>query len=83
MDLSQIVSELKKERNRIDRALAALNGTEIQRAAKTSTVKSAARTPTPQRRGHLTPAGRKRLSELMKKRWAARRKKGAAGRKAA
>jgi len=29
----------------------------------------------PKRRGGLTPAGRKRLSEMMKKRWAERRKK--------
>jgi Spy/CpxP family protein refolding chaperone len=80
MDLSRIVSELKKERNRIDRAIAALNGTDIQRAAKTSAVKKA--TTKPKRRGHLTPAGRKRLSEMMKKRWAERRRRGAAGRKA-
>ena len=81
MDLSRIVSELKKERNRIDKAITALNGTDIQRAAKTSTVKPAARTP--KGRGHLTPEGRKRLSEIMKKRWAERRKRGAAGRRAA
>jgi hypothetical protein len=84
MDLSQIVSELKNERNRIDRAIAALNGlngTGIQRTAKTSSVKPAARTP--KRRGHLTPQGRRRLSEMMKKRWAERRKRGTAGRKAA
>jgi Spy/CpxP family protein refolding chaperone len=81
MDLSQIVSELKKEKNRIDKAIAALNGTEGHRAAKASNVKSVARTP--QRRGHLTPEGRKRLSEIMKKRWAERRKRGARGRKAA
>jgi hypothetical protein len=81
MDLSQIVSELKKERDRIDKAIAALNGTGVHRVAKTTTVKSPARTP--RRRRHLTPEGRKRLSELMKKRWAIRKKKGAAGRKAA
>jgi hypothetical protein len=83
MDLSQIVSELERERNRIDRAIAALNGlngTGIERAAKTSSVKPAARTA--KRRGHLTAEGRKRLSEMMKKRWAERRKR-ATGRKAA
>jgi hypothetical protein len=45
--LSHIVSELKNERNRIDRAIAALNGlngTGIQRTTKTSSVKPAART---------------------------------------
>jgi hypothetical protein len=80
MDLSHIVSELKNERNRIDRAIAALNGPGVQRTAKTSSVKPAARTT--KRRGHLTAEGRKRLSEMMKKRWAERRKR-ATGRKAA
>jgi hypothetical protein len=83
MDLSHIVSELKNERNRIDRAIAALNGLNgrgIQGADKTSSVKAAARTAT--HRGHLTAGGRKRLSEMMKKRWAERRKR-ATGRKAA
>jgi hypothetical protein len=32
------------------------------------------------KRDHLTPAGRKRLSDMMKKRWAEKRKKGAKGR---
>jgi hypothetical protein len=83
MDLSHIVSELKNERNRIDRAIAALNGlngTGIQRTTKTSSVKPAAITA--KHRGHLTVEGRKRLSEMMKKRWAERRKR-ATGRKAA
>jgi hypothetical protein len=83
MDLSHIVSELKNERNRIDRAIAALNGldgTGIQRTTKTSSVKPAAITA--KHRGHLTAEGRKRLSEMMKKRWAERRKR-ATGRKAA
>jgi hypothetical protein len=79
MEVSQIVSELQKERNRIDRAIAALNGTDTQRAAKTSAAKLTARTP--KRRGHLTAEGKRRLSEMMKKRWAERRKRGAAGRK--
>ena len=54
MDLSHIVSKLKNERNRIDRAIAALNGlngTGIQRTTKTSSVKPAARTA--KHRGHL------------------------------
>jgi hypothetical protein len=34
-----------------------------------------AKAATPKKRGGLTPAGRKRLSEAMKKRWAEKRKK--------
>jgi len=70
LDLDRIISELESERDRISRAIASLenesrNGT--RKAAvliKTATSKRLS--------GGLTPAGRKRLSEAMKKRWAER-----------
>jgi hypothetical protein len=70
LDLDRIISELERERDRISRAIALLeneskNG--IRKAAvpmKAATSKSLS--------GGLTPAGRKRLSEAMKKRWAER-----------
>jgi hypothetical protein len=68
MDLERIISELTSERDRIDRALAALQAIS---AAKTVS----ARVPVLKRRHHLTAEGRKRLSEMMKKRWAERRRK--------
>ncbi len=37
--------------------------------------KTTAKAAAPKRRGGLTAAGRKKLSEAMKKRWAERRKK--------
>jgi hypothetical protein len=83
MDLLTIVSELKKERDRLDRAIAALEGTDV---AKTATTKRAVPTLVirkPKKGGHLTAEGRKRLSETMKKRWAERRRKASLGRKAA
>lgn len=83
MDITAIVSELKKERDRLSRAIAALEGTD---SVKTGSAKIAAPALVV-RKGksgsRLTPEGRKRLSEMMKKRWAERRKKGTAGRKAA
>ena len=82
MDLQNIVSELKKERDRLSRAIAALEGTDLVRAATTKRA-----TPTlvirKVKKGHLSPEGRKKLSEMMKKRWAERRRKGTNGRKAA
>ena len=83
MDLGAIVSELKRERDRLNRAIAALEGTE---GARNLSVKSA--DPNlimrkAKKSRHLTVEGRKRLSEMMKKRWAERRRKGAVGRKAA
>ena len=63
MDLDRIVGELEAERDRLSGAIALLKGA-ASRAASSKTPG----------RG-MTPAGRKRLSELMKKRWAERRKK--------
>jgi hypothetical protein len=69
MDRVGILSELKKERDRLDRAIAALDGGVVH--------SNGTSTGAQKRRGsRLTPAGRKRLSEMMKKRWAERRKKG-------
>jgi hypothetical protein len=82
VDLGTIVSELKKQRDQLDRAITAL---EAVGAAGGTTVKSArpaAIARTAKKRGHsLTPEGRKRLSQLMKRRWAERKKKIASIRK--
>jgi hypothetical protein len=72
MDTKQILTDLRAELNRIDQAIAAL---ELLAGAATSTPTPTAKfVPTQAKRRGLTPAGRKRLSEMMKKRWAARRK---------
>ena len=73
MDLDRIAGDLEEERDRLSRAIALLKGANSHGAAR----KGAASSPIvskPRRRG-MTAAGRKRLSELMKKRWAERRKK--------
>ena len=83
MDITAIVTELKKERDRLNRAIAALEGTDVVRtvpgksAAPTLVVRKG------KKGSRLSAEGRKKLSEMMKKRWAERRKKGTAGRKAA
>ena len=76
MDLDRIVAELRAEMDRIGRAIGLLEA-QAPKARRGRPPKSAAGSASagkPHRRG-LTPAGRKRLSELMKKRWAERRKK--------
>ena len=82
MDIVAIVSELKKERDRLNRAIAALEGID---GARAGSAKLATPTLVKAKKGgrRLTAGGRKRLSEMMKKRWAERRKKGTASRKAA
>ena len=74
MDTGKIVAELKRERDRLNRAIAALDGDSPHSAARTSAVPSRA-TRIKVKGDRLTPAGRKRLSEMMKKRWAEKRKK--------
>jgi hypothetical protein len=81
MDTVKILAELRGERDRISQAITALeslNGMPMTRrrpgrpkATNTATPRIAR---TKKRRSGLTAAGRKRLSEMMKKRWAERRK---------
>ena len=79
MDTQEIVKELKAERARLDRAIVALDGANTTRATVGThqpANKGASRT---RKRHHMSAAGRKRLSMLMKKRWAERRKKRSLG----
>jgi hypothetical protein len=78
LEIDKIVADLKKERDRLVRAITALVG-----ASGATTGAKRGRKPGPKaaatkqkRRGGISREGRKRLSELMKKRWAERRKKG-------
>ena len=74
MNIAAIVSELKAERTRIDRAITALEGMSPNGSVSGHSPKQV-KAAVAQKSGGLTAAGRKRLSELMKKRWAERRKK--------
>ncbi len=69
MDLNRIITELKTESDKIGRAIAAL--LEDANVAVGGTVQRA-RAPK-RRRGGITAAGRRRLSQAMKRRWAERR----------
>jgi hypothetical protein len=78
LDIQKIVSELEREKDRISKAIAAL----VESASSSLTTRKssgAGKATAPdkgkRRRGGITPAGRRRLSEAMKKRWVERRKK--------
>lgn len=77
MDLEGIVADLKKERDRIGRAIAALVESYSPFAVKKTKAIATGRRPATKgkKRGGITPEGRKRLSLAMKKRWAERKKK--------
>jgi hypothetical protein len=78
MDVQDIIAELKTERERLNQAIAILEDLGQETAKSRTPIK----TPTvgnmrqvgERTRGGMTAEGRKRLSEAMKKRWAARRK---------
>ncbi len=68
MDTRTILIDLKAELSRITKAIAALESLDGTATATTLA------TPTKAKKRGLTPAGRRRLSAMMKARWAARRK---------
>jgi hypothetical protein len=74
LDLERIVAELEQERDRLSRAIAVLKERNSTANARKIAAGNGRGSAAP-RGGRLTAAGRKRLSELMKKRWAERRRK--------
>jgi hypothetical protein len=81
VDTREIVKELKAQRARLDRAIVALDGANTTRASVARPETSSIAASAPRKRHQMTAAGRKRLSMLMKQRWAEKRKKSSAGRK--
>lgn len=75
MDIQKILSDLRKERDRLVRAIEALVGVESRQTGKKRGRPAKSGPGKKRRRGGLTPEGRRRLSEAMKRRWAERRKK--------
>jgi len=71
MDLEKILTDLKRERDRLIHAITVLSS---DSAAPKKTARK--RATKGNRRGGITPEGRRRLSLAMKRRWAERRKKG-------
>jgi hypothetical protein len=74
LDLEKIVAELEQERDRLSQAIAVLKERDSPTSARKTAAGNGSGSVARHGRG-LTAAGRKRLSELMKKRWAERRRK--------
>ena len=71
MDRERILAELRSERDRLNQAIAAIEGITSDGAGRSSTRRQpASGVPKGRRRREISAAGRKRLSMLMKKRWA-------------
>jgi len=71
MDTRTILTDLRAELNRLNQAIATLESLD---GTATVPTPAAIAAPTQSKRRGLTPAGRRRLSAMMKARWAARRK---------
>lgn len=72
MDIQDILGDLKRERERIDRAITVLEGLGSgRRRGRPVGSKAVAKHP----RRHMSAAARKRISEMMKQRWAERKRK--------
>ena len=76
MNIENILSQLEAERDRIQDAISALKSLTTKSTGKTSARQSGRVT----RRRGMSAAGRKRISDMMKARWAAHRKKAKKGR---
>jgi hypothetical protein len=77
MDTSSILKDLRTERVRIERAISALEALIGTGTLKATTANAQPASAQPRGRRKMSPAGRKRISMMMKARWAARRKKAA------
>ncbi len=67
MDTKRILAELRSERGRIDRAIAAIEAVNATGRRVGRPPKAARKA---RRRGHMSAAGRRKLSRLMRQRWA-------------
>jgi hypothetical protein len=71
MDIENIVAELRREKDRIERAIASLiESNEPRRRGRPPGKTMATKGPKV-----MSPAARKRISEAMKQRWAEKRKR--------
>lgn len=73
MDLQTVLEDLKRERARLDAAIEALQGLGTGRKRGPGRPAGSGKKGKPGAR-HMSAAARKRISEMMKKRWAERKK---------
>ena len=74
MDIKNILADLKTERERLDRAISALEGLGVRRRGR-PVGSGLGATGSKRKRRHMSAASRKRISEMMKQRWAERKRK--------
>ena len=68
MDTNRILAELRAERDRIDEAISAIEG--LNSAGRQRAGRPPRAAAIPRRRGRMGAAARRKLSRLLKQRWA-------------
>jgi hypothetical protein len=83
VEVSRIIAEIDAQISKLQQARALLAGTATSAGrggpGRPKGSKNAAATPAAPRKRKLSPEGRKRIADAMKKRWAERRKQSAKG----
>lgn len=74
MNIQTVLGDLKKERARLDAAIAALEGLGSGRKRGPGRPAGSGKATPVAKRRHMSAAARKRISDMMKKRWAERKK---------
>lgn len=74
MNIQEVLEDLKRERERLDAAIEALQGLGSGRKRGPGRPAGSGAAKSRGGRRHMSAAARKRISEMMKKRWAERKK---------
>jgi len=74
MDIQNVLADLKRERTRLDTAIVALEGLGSHAKRGPGRPAGSGKGKGRPRRRHMSTAARKRISDMMKKRWAERKK---------
>ena len=69
MTIDRILAELRDERDRLNQAISLLEGQGLRGARRGAGIRG------PRRRRRMSADARRRISEMMKKRWAERKRK--------
>jgi len=72
--VSEILTQIDREIARLQHARALLAGSKAAQATKKAATVPAAAKPAKKKKRNLTPEGRKRIAEAVKRRWAEQKK---------
>lgn len=72
-EIARIISRLEQQRSTLDRAISALREVEALKPAEAASVVKSVATPSQPKTRRISAAGRRRIAEAARKRWADKR----------